>query len=163
MAMWIVEGVVRETGNDIKTWIEAETQDEAAKAANSKGILVSSVTERDPLTELAVPAASMQEFEAEETKRKVSRIKSDSHALIPEYENIVTDSKAVKVVSLILLFVGIVTVVGGIIALASGEALGGLAIAAGISWMILAPILGLFSSLAMAIRDIARNSFTKVK
>jgi hypothetical protein len=116
MAMWIVEGVVRETGNDIKTWIEAETQDEAAKAANSKGILVSSVTERDPLTELAVPAASMQEFEAEETKRKVSRIKSDSHALIPEYENIVTDSKAVKVVSLILLFVGIVTVVGGIIA-----------------------------------------------
>lgn len=157
---WIIEGADKKTGADVRFKLSAVDKEAAIEEAGKRGVLVSEVYD-DQLGDIAAAASDYP------TQR------------LPEYREIVKGSRIIESLAGLNVFagciaalVGIVSIVWGIILTGKppetasgspGEAIvfGLSAIVTGIVWAIIGTLLNMVSALALAIRDIARNSFRK--
>ena len=174
MATWIVEGASRETGEDVKISVEAETQGEAAKKVRLGGVLVSSIQKDEPVDDLAEAVAAIGGMDAPPTLQQRMR---GTVNRIPEYADILSGSHLLRFFAGVLMLLGIISLLVGVVGFAVGiiksnngsddTAMGtGMTllisgVASGIPCLVGSVALRMYASLAIAMRDIARNSFTK--
>jgi hypothetical protein len=150
MRTWTIEGADKNTGADRVITIEALTEEEAAKEAGNSGLLVSAVHELPPAI----------------APRPIT-------SATPRYEDISKGSRTLDAIATIVFAIGILFIVVAIIGVfvmaaaiytRAPEAIVTVPIIfsslmTGVSLLIIAAIIRMFAALAVAIRDIAINSF----
>jgi hypothetical protein len=157
---WRVDGAERQTGSDRTVIVEAENGLDATAQAEAMSLLVSScrkATSRDVLDFLS-PG-----FTDDAPARSIA-----PKTYVPPYKEIQTGADSLRAIAIIALAVGALQFVGGVVAMSflfqSKEPAAGFVVAAGVLcsaalWVVVATVLRMFGSLALAVRDIARNSY----
>jgi hypothetical protein len=178
---WIVTGANPNTGTELTREIEANSRDEAEQLANSRGLLVSSVVAADTADDNALNALAGA-IDRPHEDAPILPYASSSASLrnpIPSYDGITNGAKllissanAYRAMCVICIVLGIVFVVLAFVSAFSPGAPNGSPWASGLAAcvaFILAIVLHqrslmirLQAELALAQRDIARNSFKMV-
>ena len=163
---WNVEFIDPKTGKERIAQLEAPTAEDARRQAEAKGVKVTDVfqstikTEAEKRDEALTAAAEENRFRAEPVIRRVT----------PEYKEIVSGAQLMSLFGGICFVVGMVMIIGGglsIFAAAADRApmeflgFGILSVGYGIVLLVTSVFLRMNSSLALAVRDMARNSFAR--
>lgn len=182
---WTVEGAHEHAGHEIKLSVEAATQEDAIRQARKKGVLVAkcyrakpAAEEIDPMIEraLQMPAGgadgSSQTMDADAAAQALAAtMPPPGHRApaAPEYRDVVKGAGTLNLLaSLVAAFGWILILIGGmglVVVLTDhkqGVALAGSflsAIVSGIGFIVAATFMRMNAALALAVRDIARNSF----
>ncbi len=163
---YVIVGADRETGEECRTIIEAGGKAEADQKARALGWLIESVT-LDPTGRAAAEqAAAALDYMTPDPKR-VRAVPSDAAA--PNYDELEAGAFTLRVCGILVYWLGILVIIvsAGLSFVAIGQ-VGGIGLFyffGGLFWgamMIIGGILlKMLAALALAHRDLVRNSFTR--
>lgn len=156
---WTVEGADAQTGQDRTIQVEAKSREDAEREARARGVLPSA-TYKETADAGAMPTLNYIGRAAHESAPPGTQVGlAPPRGKAPDYTGIVVGAAVLRITGAMAAIAGIVLCAMTLNEISGGGL--GTALPVGFAWIISGLVTFMLGSLALAVRDIARNSFRR--
>lgn len=160
---WQITGAHRQTGDETTIVIDAEDQAQAERRAARRGILIESIQRLE--TQIEVEAANQEDESPAMFEYQPPPARHEAPAAAPQYSWIRTGARIIVIEGVLCMLAAVIAALVAVSAWASGDMMARpvafIATIVFLAFLVIGTFLLMWAQLALAVRDIARNSFGK--